>query len=57
MHFIYVVNEESRDVLLEHGYQLLKSDDRRHLYVFENSNQECFSALPVDAVFSDTLTL
>lgn len=57
MHFLYVLSEEGRDWLVEHGYNLLKSDDRRHVYVFENSNKENFAALPIDAVFSDTLTL
>lgn len=57
MHFLYVLSEDGRDWLIEHGYNLLKSDDRRHVYVFENSNKENFAALPIDAVFSDTLTL
>ena len=35
-HFLYVFSERERDVLLAKNYTLIKSDETKHTYVFEN---------------------
>lgn len=34
--FIKVFSEEDRDKLISSGYKLMKSDDKKHVYVFIN---------------------
>lgn len=53
--FAYVYNEKARDILLMRGYQLLKSDERNHIYVFAN-DRAVFDNSDVSVLFSDTLT-
>ncbi len=54
--FIYVFRTDVRDKLIEQGYTLLKSDDERSMYIFENSETLNFGNMHFSAVFSDTLT-
>lgn len=54
--FIYVTNIEAKDTLLACGYNLLKSNEEKNIYVFENKSEQCFSLKPSEYVFSDTLT-
>lgn len=54
--FIYVFDEESRDVLLANEYKLLKSDTKNNIYVFENKSETKLSFEKMDYVLSDTLT-
>ena len=34
--FIYIMKEHDDHVLIKHGYNLLKSDDKNCIWVFEN---------------------
>ncbi len=54
--FIYAFNEEARDTLLSKRYQLLKSDPRKHIYVFVNKDGENFMRDNTQFVLSNTLT-
>lgn len=57
--FIYVFNSDTRDKLIALGYRLLKTNDSRNIYVFENSKRLTFSENETNnfkLVFSDTLT-
>lgn len=54
--FIYVFKKDIRDELLSCGYTLIKSDDLKKIYVFENTNNICFSLNKSDYVYSDTMT-
>lgn len=54
--FIYVFSTQDRDKLLSKNYNLLKSDERNNIYVFENNNQLVFDNSDMKFVFSDMLT-
>lgn len=54
--FIYVFSDEGRDVLLSRRYELLKSDNAKHIYVFVNKDDQNFACDGVPYVLSDTLT-
>lgn len=54
--FIYVFSTQDRDKLLSKNYNLLKSDGRNNIYVFENNNQLVFDNADMKFVFSDMLT-
>lgn len=54
--FIYVFGEEGRDILLSRQYELLKSDDAKHIYVFVNKDDQNFACDGVTCALSDTLT-
>ena len=54
--FIYVFDKETADALVEQGVTLIKSDDEKKIYVFENTAEMTFSFSKKDFVFSDTLT-
>lgn len=54
--FIYVTTTDARDKLLAYGYNILKSDKEKNIYVFENRPELCFSLNPYEFVFSNTLT-
>lgn len=53
--FAYVYSEDARDILLRRGYELLKSDEYNHIYVFANDHA-VFDSSEVSILFSDTLT-
>lgn len=53
---IYVFSDEGRDVLLSNQYELLKSDNAKHIYVFVNKDNYIFACDGVPCVLSDTLT-
>lgn len=53
--FVYVFNDYSRDKLLELGYQLLKSNEDEHVYIFENDGI-AFDDADLVFAFSNTLT-
>lgn len=36
MHFIYVMGDKNKERMLTLGYNLIKEDVSRHMYVFEN---------------------
>ncbi len=54
--FIYVFDADGRDELLAMQYELLKSDEIRHIYVFLNKECRNFSCDGVKFALSDTLT-
>lgn len=54
--FIYVFSDEGRDILLSQQYELLKSDNIRHIYVFVNKDGQNFVYDGVPYALSDTLT-
>lgn len=54
--FIYVFSDEGRDILLSQQYELLKSDNIRHIYVFVNKDNRNFACDGVPYALSDTLT-
>ena len=54
--FVYVFDKESRNKLIDLGYQLVKEDPKNFIYVFENKNNIVFEENQIQAVFSNTLT-
>ena len=54
--FIYVFSDEGRDVLLFRRFELLKSDNAKHIYVFVNKGDQNFPCDGVPYALSDTLT-
>lgn len=55
-HFLYVFSERERDAMLAMNYTLIKSDETKHIYVFENREELHFDLTDVNAIPSDTLT-
>jgi len=54
--FIYVFSKEGRDSLLALQYELLKSDEDKHIFVFLNNERQDFSCDNLAHALSDTLT-
>lgn len=54
--FLYVFTPQDRDKLLLQNYVLLKSDEAKNVYVFENSEELFFNCDEIDAVQTDILT-
>lgn len=54
--FIYVFDEKGRDLLLAHGYEMLKCDEQKHIYVFINQERQTFAQGDFTYALSDTLT-
>ena len=54
--FIYVFSVDARDKLSASNYNLIKSDEKRNLYVFENNGALTFSNDIQSYVYSDILT-
>lgn len=55
-HFIIVFSECDKSILIDMGYVLIKSDERNHIYTFENNGDLYFDRNTIHAVFSDILT-
>lgn len=55
-HFLYVFSQDERDALLALNYMLIKSDDEKNTYVFENRGELHFDLNEIHAIPSDTLT-
>lgn len=36
MKFIYIMKEKDRDILIKHGYEMVRQDDLNHLWIFED---------------------
>ena len=53
--FIYVFDEETRDGLLELGYDLIKSNEEGKVYVFKSDDRLVFTFEPGKYVYSDTI--
>lgn len=54
--FIYAFSNEMKDNLLSHGYTLLKSNEEKKIFMFENRPDMCFEMNLSECVFSDTMT-
>ena len=54
--FIYVFSDEGRDALFARQYELLKSDEAKHIYVFVNKGEQDFACDGVPYALSNTLT-
>ena len=54
--FIYVFSDEGRDILLARQYELLKSDDSKHIHVFVSKGEQNFACDGVPYALSNTLT-
>lgn len=55
-HFIIVFSEREKDALIELGYILMKSDERNHIYTFENNGELQFDKSKIYAAYSNILT-
>lgn len=54
--FIYIFSDKGRDILLARRYELLKSDESKHIYVFVNKDDQNFACDGVPYALSNTLT-
>lgn len=54
--FIYVFDEEAKKKLLEAGYKLVASYEKKHVYVFANNNSMSFSFDNISCCYSNKLT-
>lgn len=54
--FLYVMDTESRDKLLKLGFELLKENDKKTIWVFVNNKEQTFDVVDVPCVVSDVLT-
>lgn len=54
--FIYVMDVESKDKLINLGYELLKNDEKNTIWVFSNKEDRQFDSLDIPCVVSDVLT-
>lgn len=54
--FIYVFDPNTADSLIEQGFNLIKSNKEKNIYVFENNPKNTMKFSKKDFVFSNTLT-
>lgn len=54
--FIYVFSKEAYDTLTKSGYEAIKTDGEKNIYVFENRDSLNFSLPKSDFVLSDVLS-
>lgn len=54
--FLYVMDVESRDKLLHLGFELLKENDKKTVWVFVNKPDQTFDSVDVPCVVSDVIT-
>jgi hypothetical protein len=54
--FIYVFDKAGRDSLLKLGYELLKSDESKNVFVFLNDGRPVNMFSDIKCVASNTLT-
>lgn len=54
--FIYVMDADSKEKLLNLGYKLVKEHEAGKMWVFENKKETVFENIGVPCVVSDTLT-
>jgi len=54
--FIYAFSNEMKDSLLSNGYTLLKSNEEKKIFMFENKQDMCFDLNLSECVFSDVMT-
>jgi len=54
--FVYVFSDSARDSLIKSGYELIKSDERNNVYVFENNTKLSFALKGLSTIKSNTLS-
>lgn len=54
--FLYVMDTESRDKLLNLGFELLKENGKKTVWVFLNKSNQTFDMVDVPCVISNILT-
>lgn len=54
--FLYVMDIESRDKLLQLGFELLKENNKKTVWVFVNKPNQKIDLVVVPCVVSDVLT-
>lgn len=54
--FIYVFSDEGKDILLARQYELLRSDESKHIHIFVNKDEQNFVCDGVPYALSNTLT-
>lgn len=54
--FIYVFNAKDRDILLQNGLQLLKSDESQDVYIFKYKQNDILSQHDIAFVLSNVLS-
>jgi len=54
--FVYVFHKDDRDELLALGYQLLKQDEERNIFIFANQEVQKFEKLKMPFVTTDIFT-
>ena len=54
--FVYVFTISARDMLLQKGYRLLKSDDTNNVFIFANTDKLMSDLNGVIHLESDTLS-
>lgn len=54
--FIYIFDKKTADSLIAQGFNIVKSDEEKKIYVFENAPEKTMSFSKKEFVFSNTLT-
>ena len=54
--YVYVMDTESRDMLVDRGFELLKANDKHTVWVFINKPELTFDTIDIPCVVSDVLT-
>lgn len=54
--FVYVFHKDDRDELLASGYELLKQDEERNIFIFANQEIQKFGELKMPFVTTDIFT-
>ena len=53
--FVYVFTEDDKNQMLASGYQLVRADESRKLFIFENRSNLTFDKKAVKYVYSNSL--
>lgn len=56
MKFIYVFNKDSKELLVQAGFVLLKEDEHNSVYIFSNNPSLLFALKGISYIPSDKLT-
>lgn len=54
--FLYVMDSESKDKLVKLGFELLKENSKKTVWIFKNKPEQLFATVGIPCVVSDTLT-
>lgn len=53
---IYVFKEEDKEKLIHLGYELLREDNIKHVYIFAVNQEHKFDLEGIDFLYSNTLS-